>query len=79
MRIAPFLLAVFAGRLLRWLILSLLVLKLGPSAVPLMTEMVKEHLALFLGILVLIFAAIGLWALLKRRKRASQPPEPSAT
>src|ERR1700678_3930907 len=36
MRIVHFMLAVFAGRLVRWLILSLLVLKLGPSAVPLM-------------------------------------------
>jgi membrane protein YqaA with SNARE-associated domain len=72
MRIVPFMLAVFVGRLLRWLILSLLVLKLGPSAVPLMADIVKQHLVLFLTVLVLIFAAIGLWALLKRRKRGAQ-------
>ena len=35
MRIPVFLLAVFAGRMLRWLALSLLVLKLGPGAVDL--------------------------------------------
>ena len=33
MRVAPFLLAVFLGRMVRWLALSLLVLKLGPGAV----------------------------------------------
>src|SRR5439155_5661187 len=33
MPIVPFMLAVFTGRFIRWLILSLLVLKLGPGAV----------------------------------------------
>src|SRR6266567_8077093 len=33
MRVGLFMLAVFCGRLIRWLILSLLVLKLGPGAV----------------------------------------------
>ena len=44
MRVMPFVLAVFAGRLIRWLVLSLLVLKLGPSAVTLMTDLVRDHL-----------------------------------
>ena len=68
MRILPFMLAVFAGRMVRWLALSLLVMKLGPKAVSVMEEIVKDHLGLFLAALVLIFAAIGVWALLKRRK-----------
>jgi membrane protein YqaA with SNARE-associated domain len=69
MRVMPFVLAVFAGRLIRWLVLSLLVLKLGPSAVSLMTDVVKDHLAVFLGVLVLIFVAIGVWVVLKLRKK----------
>jgi membrane protein YqaA with SNARE-associated domain len=72
MRIMPFLLAVFIGRLIRWLVLSLLVLKLGPGAVSVTTDLIRDHLALFLSLLVLIFAAIGLWAILKRRKNGSQ-------
>jgi membrane protein YqaA with SNARE-associated domain len=68
MRILPFMAAVFLGRLIRWLVLSLLVLKLGPSAVTLMADAVKDHLVLFLGVLVLIFVAIGVWAVVKRRK-----------
>jgi len=33
MQVIPFMLAVFCGRMVRWLLLSLLVLKLGPGAV----------------------------------------------
>jgi membrane protein YqaA with SNARE-associated domain len=69
MRVMPFMMAVFAGRLVRWLVLSLLVLKLGPSAVSLMTDVVKDHLAVFLGVLVLVFVAIGVWVVLKLRKK----------
>jgi len=71
MRVAPFVLAVFAGRVIRWGVLSLLVLKLGPSAVPLMEAVMKEHLAAFLGGLVLAFAGIAVWAVVKRRKRVA--------
>src|SRR5580698_4131422 len=39
MRIVPFMLSVFCGRLVRWIILSLLVLKLGPGAV----DVVAHH------------------------------------
>jgi membrane protein YqaA with SNARE-associated domain len=74
MRVMPFMLAVFLGRLVRWLVLSLLVLKLGPSAVSVMTDLVKDHLAAFLSVVVLIFAAIGVWAVFKRRKKS----EPAA-
>ena len=68
MRILPFMLAVFVGRMIRWLALSLLVMKLGPKAVSVMEGVVKDHLGLFLAALVLVFAGIGIWAVLKRRK-----------
>lgn len=68
MRIAPFMLAVFAGRIVRWLVLALLVLKLGPSALTMIETTTRNHLSLFLAALVLVFAAIGLWAVLKRRR-----------
>ena len=69
MRVVPFLLAVFVGRLVRWLVLSLLVLKLGPSAVSVIGDAIHNHLGGFLTIVVLVFAAIGVWVVLKRRKR----------
>ena len=75
MRVMPFVLAVFVGRMVRWLVLSLLVLTLGPSAVPLVEAVVRDHLALFLGGLVLVFLAIAVWAVLRRRKRAEIPDE----
>ncbi len=73
MRVLPFLLAVFVGRIVRWTVLSLLVLKLGPGAVSLVGGMIHEHLVFFLTGLVLIFAAIGVLAIVRRRK----PGEPA--
>ena len=64
MRVAPFMLAVFAGRLIRWLVLSLLVLKLGPGAV----GVVEHHALTMLGI-VGGLALIGFaWWWMRKRK-----------
>jgi len=68
MRVAPFMLAVFLGRMVRWLVLSLLVMKLGPGAVSLVGDAIHDHLRLFLGALVLAFVAIGVWAIRKHRR-----------
>ncbi len=46
MRVLPFMLAVFCGRMVRWLVLSLLVLKLGPGAV----DVVAHHALTAVGI-----------------------------
>ena len=71
MRVVPFVLAVFIGRMVRWIVLSLLVLKLGPGAVSLMERVIKDHLTLFISALVLVFAALGAWVVLKRRKKST--------
>jgi membrane protein YqaA with SNARE-associated domain len=64
MRIPYFLVAVFVGRMLRWLALSLLVLKLGPGAV----DLVARH-AVPAVIAVGVLAVIGFawWWMRKRR------------
>jgi membrane protein DedA with SNARE-associated domain len=64
MRIPVFLLAVFVGRMLRWLALSLLVLKLGPGAV----DLVARH-AVPVVIAVGVLAVIGFawWWIRKKR------------
>jgi len=64
MRVPLFLFAVFTGRLVRWLVLSLLVLKLGPGAV----DVVAHHALLTLGI-VLGMSGLGFaWWWLKKRR-----------
>ncbi len=63
MRILPYMLAVFTGRLVRWILLSLLVLKVGPGAVN-----IVAHHALRALILVAGLAALGVagWWLKKQ-------------
>jgi len=70
MPILPFLLAVFCGRMVRWLILSLLVLKLGPGAV----ELVAHH-SLTVVAIVGALAVIGFSWWWIRRKRAGKSLE----
>lgn len=65
-----FLIAIFTGRLVRFLILSVLVLKFGPNVVAFASVLVREHwLALLLSLLGA--AAIVSWAWLRARGRAS--------
>jgi membrane protein YqaA with SNARE-associated domain len=64
MRIVPFMLAVFCGRMVRWLLLSLLVLKLGPGAV----EIVAHHALALLAIVGgLALAGFAWWYVRKKR------------
>ena len=65
MRVTLFMLAVFCGRLIRWLILSLLVLKLGPGAV----NIVGHHaVTAFLVAAGLALAWLAWWRLRRRGK-----------
>jgi len=69
MRIVPFLLSVFCGRMVRWLILSLLVLKLGPGAV----DVVRQHALAVMGVVgALALVGFGWWWIKRRRPRAEQ-------
>ena len=65
MRVFPFMLAVFSGRMVRWLILSALVLELGPGA----ADMVGHH-AVLLVLIILGLALLGFaWWLIRRKKQ----------
>lgn len=64
MRVVDFMVAVFCGRMVRWLVLSLLVLKLGPGAV----GVVEHHsLTVVAAVSTLALAGFGWWWF--RRKR----------
>ncbi len=69
MRVTLFMLAVFTGRLIRWLILSALVLELGPGAV----EIVERHALLALGVVIgLSSIGFGIWWLTRKRNGGSE-------
>jgi len=71
MRIPAFLLAVFCGRMVRWLLLSILVLKLGPGAV----DVVAHHaLPVVLGVLVLAVIGFGVWWFRKSTRQKQSKP-----
>jgi membrane protein YqaA with SNARE-associated domain len=64
MRVAPFMLSVFCGRLTRWLILSILVLILGPGAVDLVAHHALPLVAVVCGLAI---AGFAWWWMRKKR------------
>jgi membrane protein YqaA with SNARE-associated domain len=64
MRVLPYMAAVFAGRLVRWLVLALLVLKLGPGAAEMVAHHALRAVAIVGGLAVIGF---GWWWFRKRR------------
>ncbi len=64
MRVSNFLLAVFTGRMLRWLALSLLVLKLGPGAV----DLVARHALVAMLIVGALAVLAGAWWWLRKKR-----------
>ncbi len=69
MRVVLFLIAVFCGRMVRWTLLSLLVLKIGPGAV----DVVSRHALAVLAV-VAELAAVGIawWWFRRRRKKKAE-------
>ncbi|MGC1463149.1 MAG: VTT domain-containing protein [Terracidiphilus sp.] len=64
MRILPFMLAVFTGRMVRWLVLSVLVLKLGPGA----ADLVAHHALRLVGIVGLLAVLGFTWWWMKKKR-----------
>jgi len=68
MRVPDFMLAVFCGRMVRWLVLSLLVLKLGPGAVDVVAHHSLAVVAVVGGLAIAGFA----WWWFKRKQVRTQ-------
>jgi membrane protein YqaA with SNARE-associated domain len=68
MHFTRFMLAIFAGRVVRFLILSVLVIKFGPQAVSLAGKLLRQHLtwvAVALGVAIII--GVGFWWRARKR------------
>jgi membrane protein YqaA with SNARE-associated domain len=66
MRVRDFVAAMFAGRFVRFLVLSLLTLWFGPQIVELMGTVVRQHLGWLLGA---VAGGVLVWLLMRRSKR----------
>ena len=66
MNFAHFLLAIFVGRFVRFLILAFLVLKFGPVAVSTTALLVHKHI---IAISIVLAVAVAVWVLLWYRRR----------
>ena len=70
-----FLLAIFVGRLIRFLILAMLVLRFGPQVVAIGAEVFAKHWVVLI-VAVAGVTAVGIYAWARSRKRpALQPPQ----
>jgi membrane protein YqaA with SNARE-associated domain len=75
MRFSHFLLAIFSGRFVRFLVLALLTLKFGPQIVDLTGALLRHHLGWVLGAGVL---GILIWLGARRRWKAQTPSRDKA-
>ena len=67
MRFEHFLLAIFAGRFVRFLALSLLVIKFGPQAIDIVRSLLLHHLNFVLGVVLAVLIALLIWRRKKQR------------
>lgn len=72
MRFGHFLLAIFAGRFVRFLIEALLTLKFGPGIVVLTGNLLTHHFGWILAIVGAIVAAWIVWRLVTKRKNTAR-------
>jgi membrane protein YqaA with SNARE-associated domain len=75
MQFSHFLLAIFSGRFVRFLVLALLTLKFGPQIVGLTGTLLRHHLGWVLGAVVV---GVLIWLGARRPGKAQTPPRDKA-
>lgn len=79
MRVDLFLLSIFTGRAIRFLILGELVVKFGPGIVTLVSAVMARHLVwVFLGFALLLAITLSHMQLKKKRKGEKSEPTEAA-
>lgn len=73
MRTLNFLLAVFAGRMIRFGVETTLTVIYGPQIVSVVGDFAKRHFALAMLLLALIFGALGWWIWRKLKGKPARP------
>ena len=72
MRVVPFVVAVFCGRVVRWLVLAALVLRFGPGVVGWIGVAIHRHGWMMAGILLLAILGFAIWAVLRLQRKKMQ-------
>jgi membrane protein YqaA with SNARE-associated domain len=72
MGFVPFLLSIFVGRVIRFTILSVLVVRFGPQVANAMGSLLRNHLLLSLAVFVAGVALLFAWMLMRRRRPIAQ-------
>jgi membrane protein YqaA with SNARE-associated domain len=75
MNIRRFLLAIFLGRVVRFSILSLLVLYFGPQIMSVMRDLFQHHRGVTIGIAVVILAVLVFLVVRRNGKERAEKPE----
>lgn len=73
MNFLHFLLAIFAGRFVRFFLLSVLTIKFGPQFVELAGQVIRNHLPWLLGAIAI---GLGIWLVVRRTRARGQTSEP---
>ena len=76
MSIGSYLLAIFLGRIVRFFVLAMLVIKFGPGVVQTLRIFFSHH---FYWVLILVAVAVTGWILWRRHKTRTQPAPSSST
>ena len=75
MRVVNFMLAVFAGRIIRYGVECLLVIHYGPQIIHELAYLMHKHLAVLILALVIIFGLIALYAIRKAQAKKFDLPD----